>query len=676
MKFKPMQKAGALAVAVCLAFSAMPVFAADTDKIEVILTDVTETDLTTLSGEAKIKVSVKGAEGSAGIAQISLGFTGDLKYKSIQFLQGENNPPDCFLYSPNTALANSKKELMPSIISSKALTFNNETDLFILTFAGEAGDSVTLNLDDLDNTYCTVGGIDLKAGENKSITVTASAKENSGKQAVVKLVMDKVDDFTAGKTEDGYMGSGVELKITSEKTNGYTVYTILNNTLVSKGGHRESESVPTFTVENTVLADDTYTVEISGIGYVPYKKTGVTFDEKLELTNADFMPGDINADGKVDKTDKEECEKAIADAEYAKELEGAADFNRDGVVDKYDLKVFSGISDDKNIPSKMSKPTVTGGSEKITVKWTKPEDDNITGYTIQYGTTGANLSKTKEIANADTTSIDITGLSKNTTYYVRIAAKNADGTGDYSDIVSAKTDSGGTNEGGAGGGGGGASSGGSIGGGSIGGGSVSGGSIGGGSIGDGGASSAVPGKSEAFTDLDNHAWAKESIYKLKDKGIISGVSETEFAPANNIKRGDFILILTRMLGIDNAFDENFADVPQNSYYYEAIGKAKAAGIASGDGENFMPEASITRQDLITLAYRAFLAKGYIEEIEDYTVLDAFRDKDIISDYAAAPMASMVKAGIIQGSDGSVNPKGNATRAEVAVMCARLLELMK
>ena len=58
------------------------------------------------------------------------------------------------------------------------------------------------------------------------------------------------------------------------------------------------------------------------------------------------------------------------------------------------------------------------------------------------------------------------------------------------------------------------------------------------------------------------------------------------------------------------------------------------------------------------------------------MLDAFADKDNISDYAAAPMASMVKAGFIQGSEGNVNPKGDATRAEVAVMCARLSELMK
>ena len=49
---------------------------------------------------------------------------------------------------------------------------------------------------------------------------------------------------------------------------------------------------------------------------------------------------------------------------------------------------------------------------------------------------------------------------------------------------------------------------------------------------------------------------------------------------------------------------------------------------------------------------------------------------MISEYAQKAMASMVSAGIIKGSDGNVNPLGNATRAEVAVMCARLLNLMK
>ena len=79
--------------------------------------------------------------------------------------------------------------------------------------------------------------------------------------------------------------------------------------------------------------------------------------------------------------------------------------------------------------------------------------------------------------------------------------------------------------------------------------------------------------------------------------------------------------------------------------------------------------------MITLAYRAFFGKGYISETSDYTSLDAFGDKGEIADYAIAPMASMVSAGIIKGSNGNVNPNGNATRAEVAVMCARLVDLM-
>ena len=185
-----------------------------------------------------------------------------------------------------------------------------------------------------------------------------------------------------------------------------------------------------------------------------------------------------------------------------------------------------------------------------------------------------------------------------------------------------------------------------------------------------------PSSEETFTDIDNYGWAKDAIYQLKREGIISGISSTQYAPQNNIKRGDFILILSRMLDLEDEFSENFSDVPVGSYYYNAIGSAKAAGIAKGNGNNFMPENTITRQDLITLAYRAFLEKGYIEETNDMSSLDKFGDKDNISDYAKTAMASMVSAGIIQGSNGNVNPRGFATRAEVAVMCARLMRLVK
>ncbi len=634
------------AIAACLAFSSMPAFADGTKQIKVTLTDVTATDSATQYGEAKIKVSILGADGNISAVQNAFTFEG-LDYKNVQFLKGENNPPECVWVSPDKAKANADKKFSVGIAAPSGIAFGDNEEVYIITFSGEPGKKVTLDV--ADGTFCvTDGGSKITASAEGTCEAAASAKENKSIDAVIKLTMDKITGFNAAAE------TGITLKITSQTTKGYMITDILSNKAVQEGGHRESTDIPTFTVKNSVLAGDKYTVELYGAGYVTYKKTDVTFDKPLEITNADFVPGDVNGDGKVDADDK-----TLAKKSQNEEFNAAADFDRNGKTDSADMAVFAGIAS-KTTPAKMSKPTVTGGAKKITVKWTKPTDESVTGYTIKYGTSSTNLSGTKEIDKADTLTTDITSLSAGTTYYVQIAAKNVSSTGEYSDIVSAKTDSESTQSGGGGGGG----------------------STGGGSTGGSGYTPSTPNNpttpasGETFTDLENHAWAKDAVYTLKNKGIISGINDTEFAPANNIKRGDFILILTRMLGVNNEFTENFADVPESAYYYRAIGSAKAAGIAQGSGENFMPESSITRQDLITLAYRAFLAKGYITETDDTASLDAFADKGDISDYAGTAMASMVKAGIIQGSNGNVNPKGSATRAEVAVMCARLCELMK
>ncbi len=583
MYFKWLKKVGAglLAMTIVLGTQTVTPVLAAADNIEIVLTDVTQDNQTTLLGEAKIKVSVKGAGGNVTAVQTALKFGGDLKYKSIDFLQGENNPPHCVFVPPNAALANLTGNILPSIITNNSggLTFTDEiTDLFVITFAGEPGDNLTLSLnsESVAGSYVKIGNSLINTAENAAVseTATASTKDNKGVKAVVKLTMDKIDDFQVSDG-DGYADSKILLTITREGVDtDSTISTVLNTVSTTKGGHYDSSSsVPTFIVENTVLDGSTYTVELRGNGYVTYKKTGVDFSKAIELTNADFIPGDVNLDGKVDTSDKTAFDE-IKSGNY----DDRADFNRDGKVDKYD-DIFEGI-----------------------------EGDDAGDNSGDSGTDGDNDS-------------------------------GNDGDKD------------GGNDGGSGGG--------------------KGGGFGGGGVVAGGTTPVGAG----FTDLADYAWAKDSIYTLKNKGIISGVSATEYAPANNIKRGDFILILTRMLGISDAFAENFADVPQDSYYYNAIGSAKAAGIASGDGTCFMPENTITRQDLITLAYRAFLAKGYIAETDDMSSLDMFADKGIISDYALSPMASMVKAGIIQGSDGNVNPLGFATRAEVAVMCARLLALM-
>ena len=343
MKLKRITRIGALAIAACLAFSSLPTLAAENDKIEVTLTDITATDTTTQYGEAKIKVSIAGASGNITAIQNSFVFDG-MDYKSAQFLKGEDNPPTGTWVTANAKKANADKKFTLGISYPSGISFGDSEDVYIITFSGEPGDKVTLNV--ADDTFCVKDGSKITASAGTSGTATASDKGNKSATATVKLTMDKVTGF------DASADTGITLKITSETTKGYVITATLSNTPVQENGHRESTDIPTFTITNDVLGGDTYTVELIGAGYVTYKKTGVTFDKTLEITNADFIPGDVNGDGKVDADDK-----TLAEKSQNEEFNAAADFDRNGKTDSADMAVFAGIAS-KTTPAKMSNPTV------------------------------------------------------------------------------------------------------------------------------------------------------------------------------------------------------------------------------------------------------------------------------------------------------------------------------
>lgn len=179
-----------------------------------------------------------------------------------------------------------------------------------------------------------------------------------------------------------------------------------------------------------------------------------------------------------------------------------------------------------------------------------------------------------------------------------------------------------------------------------------------------------------FTDITNYAWANEAIVALAEKGIIKGVSDAEFAPANDIKRADFMLLLVRMLDLKADVTSNFDDVSSDKYYYEGVGIAKALGLTTGVGDNkFNPEASITRQDMFVLAYRILQMQnaGLIDA--DESAINTFDDYSKIADYAKEGLSSLVKNDLVKGSDNKINPVGNATRAETAVFIYRLYNLL-
>ncbi len=173
-------------------------------------------------------------------------------------------------------------------------------------------------------------------------------------------------------------------------------------------------------------------------------------------------------------------------------------------------------------------------------------------------------------------------------------------------------------------------------------------------------------KTSKFRDTIYYPWAYNAIATLEEKGIVNRVSNNWYGPQYNITRGDYAMFLVRSLGITGE-GENFADVDPTAEYAKELAIGKAAGIINGVGDNkFNPEAEITRQDMMTMTSRAMSLAGAAD-------LSAFSDSGAIADYAQSHVAAMVAEGLIKGNaDGTINPLGNTTRAEAAVIMQRII----
>lgn len=177
---------------------------------------------------------------------------------------------------------------------------------------------------------------------------------------------------------------------------------------------------------------------------------------------------------------------------------------------------------------------------------------------------------------------------------------------------------------------------------------------------------------KSYDDLASVQWAKKQIEILASKGIVRGVSDNEFAPQQQITRADFLYFLIRTLGINAKIDGNFDDIKADAYYYKEISIAKKLGITLGTGNNkFSPDKSITRQDMMVLTAKALRVLKKVEQKGTISDLNRFADKSLIAPYALDGVASVVKEGLIIGSGDNVNPLGNTTRAEAAVLLYRL-----
>ena len=176
---------------------------------------------------------------------------------------------------------------------------------------------------------------------------------------------------------------------------------------------------------------------------------------------------------------------------------------------------------------------------------------------------------------------------------------------------------------------------------------------------------------KTFNDISK-SYAGKQIEVLASKGIINGTSDVTYSPKNNITRADFTVLLIKTLGLEAEIDSGFSDIKSTDYFYYETGVAKKLGIAEGIGNNkFNPGGLISRQDMMVLTHRALKAAGKISGAADAPVPERFDDVSDISDYAVGSVSVLVNEGIIEGDGGRINPRGNTTREEAAVLIYRI-----
>ncbi|TVY11751.1 S-layer homology domain-containing protein [Paenibacillus cremeus] len=184
---------------------------------------------------------------------------------------------------------------------------------------------------------------------------------------------------------------------------------------------------------------------------------------------------------------------------------------------------------------------------------------------------------------------------------------------------------------------------------------------------------AVSYEQKTFTDLTDYAWAKQQIEALASKGIINGTSEDAFSPSRSITRGEFLALLVRTLGLTADVNDNFSDVGKDDAYYREIGIARKLGISEGTSDNKVnPLVPISRQDMMVLSARAL---QLIHTPGSGVSLATFTDQAEIASYAVDSIAAMVQAGLVTGDGSRLNPHGETTRAEAAVLMYRLYHRM-
>lgn len=182
---------------------------------------------------------------------------------------------------------------------------------------------------------------------------------------------------------------------------------------------------------------------------------------------------------------------------------------------------------------------------------------------------------------------------------------------------------------------------------------------------------------ESFDDLDAVAWYHDGVRYVLKKGLMTGVSETRFAPQDTTSRAMAATILWRLGGSPAAAaGKTYPDCAAEGWYADAVAWATGAGIVGGyaDGR-FGPDDPLTREQMVTMLYRYVKAQGGSTDAGETAELSAYQDAARVSAYAVPALQWACGVGLLQGKPGAdggklLDPAGNLTRAELATILQR------
>lgn len=172
-----------------------------------------------------------------------------------------------------------------------------------------------------------------------------------------------------------------------------------------------------------------------------------------------------------------------------------------------------------------------------------------------------------------------------------------------------------------------------------------------------------------FTDISPTYWGYNAVKHCYENGYFAGTSPTAFTPNGTMTRAMMATVIYRMAGspaLDGTVTIPFTDVADTAWYYSGVEWCYAQGIVAGTSETtFDPDSLVTREQAAVFLYRLAEELGYDITVTDETVINAFSDASLISNYAKTAMVWAVENGIMNGNNNQLNPKGNATRIQIA-----------